>query len=60
METIANAIQGEINRVSQTFGGRIQELAERYAEPLPQIEVNVAELSARVEDHLKNMGATWK
>ena len=32
------------------------ELAERYAEPLPQIEAEVAELRARVAAHLVQMG----
>jgi len=34
----------------------VGELAERYAEPLPQIEAEVAELRARVAAHLAQMG----
>jgi len=38
----------------------IRELAERYGTPLPRLEDEVAVLSAKVEAHLKNMGAVWK
>jgi len=40
--------------------GRISELAGRYAAPLPKLTVEVATLSARVNEHLKTMGAVWK
>ena len=56
LASINAAVQGELDRVSQTLTGRIRELAERYATPLPQLTVNVATLSARVEEHLKKMG----
>lgn len=39
--------------------GHIRELTERYVTPLPQLEREVARLSARVEGHLKSMGTTW-
>ena len=44
----------------ETLTGRIRELSERYATPLPQLTDDVATLAARVGDHLKSMGATWK
>jgi len=34
--------------------------AERYATPLPQLTGEVATLSARVDGHLKKMGAVSK
>jgi type I restriction enzyme M protein len=34
--------------------------AERYAPRLPQLTDEVATLAARVEEHLKRMGAVWK
>ena len=40
LATIAAAVQGELDRVSQTLTGRIRQLAERYATPLPQITVS--------------------
>ncbi|MDO8177845.1 MAG: N-6 DNA methylase [Undibacterium sp.] len=60
MTHLAVAVQGELGRVSQTLTGRIRELAERYATPLPQLTDEVAILAARVDGHLKKMGAVWK
>ncbi len=57
--TLANAVQGELDRVSQTLTGRIRQLAERYATPLPTLTKELSILSARVEEHLKKMGAVW-
>lgn len=57
LATIAAAVQGELDRVSQTLTGRIRQLAERYETPLPKLEESVAEFSARVEGHLNKMGA---
>ncbi len=50
------AVQGELDRVSQTLTGRVRQLAERYAEPLPKLEDEVEVLAARVAGHLKRMG----
>jgi len=60
LATLAAAVQGELDRVSQTLTGRIRQLAERYATPLPQLTGEVATLAARVDEHLKIMGAEWK
>ena len=60
MACLSAAVQGELDRVSQTITGRIRELAERYATPLPCLEREVSTLTARVEEHLKRMGASWK
>ena len=60
MSTLAATVQGELDRVSQTLTGRLRELAERYATPLPQLTDEVATLAARVEEHLRKMGAVWK
>jgi len=60
LATLAAAVQGELDRVSQTLTTRIRELAERYATPLPQLTEEVAALAARVDEHLKKMGAVWK
>ncbi|HOR23961.1 MAG TPA: type I restriction-modification system subunit M [Opitutaceae bacterium] len=58
--TVAATVQGELDRVSQTLTGRIRQLAERYATPLPQLTDEVAALAAKVDGHLKKMGASWK
>jgi len=56
MARLAAAVQGELDRVSQTLTSRIRELAERYATPLPQLVDEVEMLAARVDAHLKKMG----
>ena len=50
------AVQGELDRVSQTLTSRIRVLAERYAKRLPELKSDVEALSAKVEAHLKQMG----
>jgi type I restriction enzyme M protein len=60
MAHLAAAVQGELDRVSQTLTGRIRELAQRYATPLPQLTEEVAALASRVEDHLKKVGFVWR
>ena len=53
------SVQKEINQVSQVLSGRIRQLAERYATPLPRLADDAVLRSARVEEHLKSMGAAW-
>jgi type I restriction enzyme M protein len=60
LATIAAAVQGELDRISQALTGRIRQLAERYANPLPLLTKEVETLAARVDEHLKKMGAVWK
>ena len=60
LATLAVAVQGELDRVSQTLTGRIRQLAERYVTPLPQLTGQVATLAACVDEHLRKMGAVWK
>jgi type I restriction enzyme M protein len=60
MARLAASVQGELDRVSQTLTGRIRELAERYAVPLPQLTDEVVALASKVEGHLAKMGAVWK
>ena len=56
LTTLATAVQGELDRVSQTLTGRIRQLADRYATPLPEITNQVEALAAKVAGHLKRMG----
>ncbi len=58
LTTLAADVQTELDRVSQALTGRIKQLAERYAEPLPQLAAEVAMLNAKVEAHLMKMGFT--
>ena len=46
---LSAAVQGELDRVSQTLTGRIRQLAERYAAPLPKLTDEVETLAGRVE-----------
>ncbi|HOI89106.1 MAG TPA: type I restriction-modification system subunit M [Candidatus Rifleibacterium sp.] len=46
----------EMENISHRLTRRIKELAERYETPLPQLDNSVAELTAKVADHLKKMG----
>jgi type I restriction enzyme M protein len=50
-------VQGKLDRVSRTLTARIRELAECYANPLPQLTKEVGTLAVRVDAHLRKMGA---
>jgi type I restriction enzyme M protein len=56
LTTLSQAIEGELDRVSQTLTSRIRLLADRYAAPLPQIVDEVEQLAAKVAAHLERMG----
>jgi len=60
MTRLTAAVQGELDRVSQTLTGRIRQLAERYATPLPRLTEEVEARTVRVDEHLERMGAVWK
>jgi type I restriction enzyme M protein len=60
LTTLAADVQTELDRVSQALTGRIKQLAERYSEPLPQLEEEIATLNTKVAEHLKKMGFAWK
>ncbi|WP_414664199.1 type I restriction-modification system subunit M [Horticoccus sp. 23ND18S-11] len=55
LHTLATAVRGEVDRVSQTLTSRIRTLADRYATPLAELEAEVATLAAKVDAHLKKM-----
>jgi type I restriction enzyme M protein len=57
LAALASAVQSELDRVSQALTGRIRQLADRYAAPLSQVTKEVEILAARVDEHLKKMGA---
>ena len=54
--SIRAEIEGEEQRLTQQLAGRVRELEERYAKPLPMLEKEVDTLSEKVSDHLKKMG----
>ena len=57
LAALAIALQGELDRVSQTLTTRIRQLAERYDTPLPKLVDRMTDLSTRVDEHLNRMGA---
>ena len=59
LATLAAAVQSELDRVSQALTGRVKQLGERYATPLSQLTGDAALFAARVDEHLKRMGAAW-
>ena len=59
LASIRTAIEGEVQRLTQRLAGRVRELEERYAQPLPELEREVEAFSEKVESHLKKMGLVW-
>ena len=59
LSALGATVQDELDRVSQMLTGRIRQLAERYAKPLPELTVDLTTLCGRVDAHLKQMGAVW-
>ena len=59
VQSLRNAVESEMERISQKLAGRIKELAERYEIPLPELTKDVEALSKKVDGHLKNMGFQW-
>ena len=53
------AIESEVQHLTQQLAGRVRDLEERYANPLPKLERDVAAFRERVEVHLKKMGVVW-
>lgn len=59
LTAISEGVKKELDRVSQSLTGRIRQLAERYATPLPQLVEEVEQLSLKVADHLRKMGMSY-
>lgn len=56
LAALTASVQSELDRVSQALTGRIRQLAERYATPLPALCDEVDVLAGRVDAHLRKMG----
>jgi len=56
LSKLESDIHGEMDRISQSLSQRVKELAERYETPLPQMTERVAEMEAKVNQHLERMG----
>jgi type I restriction enzyme M protein len=59
MASIETKIKTEMDAISHRLTERIKELAERYETPLPKLTNDVADLTKKVEEHLKKMGYTF-
>ena len=56
LANIRAAVEVEVQRLIQRLGTRIQEIEERYARALPELERDVETYSAKVNRHLAHMG----
>lgn len=56
LTTLQADVQTELDRVSQALTGRIRQLAERYATPLPALNAEVGAMADKVNAHLAKMG----
>ena len=56
LASIQSEVAGEVQRLTQALTERVQELEERYAQPLPDLEQEVDGYSMRVAEHLREMG----
>ncbi|HPE82025.1 MAG TPA: N-6 DNA methylase, partial [Gammaproteobacteria bacterium] len=52
-------IESEVEQLTQRLSSRVTELESRYGIALPALTRDVADLSERVELHLKRMGLAW-
>jgi type I restriction enzyme M protein len=59
LSSVAAAVYGEVDRVSLTLTSRTQQLGERYGNPLPRLDGEVAGLADSVKRHLETMGFIW-
>ncbi|MCT8338297.1 type I restriction endonuclease subunit M [Methanoculleus sp. Afa-1] len=57
--SIQAAVEAEVERLTQRLAGRVKELDERYARPLPELEREVEAFGTKVEEHLRRMGVEW-
>lgn len=59
LNSLQEAIQAEIDAISQRLANRIKELAERYENTLGELEEEVSEAENKVKQHLQKMGLAW-
>ena len=57
--TLSDKISGEIWQVAGALTRRVQELGDRYATTLPDMEKRAKDYEAKVRGHLKTMGLSW-
>lgn len=57
--SLENDIHDLYTKISHKLTSRVVELAERYENPLPELEKEVMTLEATVKSHLERMGFKW-
>lgn len=59
MANMEQRIRTEMDNISHRLTQRIKELADRYETPMPKLTEDVNLLTAKVENHLKQMNFKW-
>jgi type I restriction enzyme M protein len=59
LTSIESTLDSEVQRLTRQLAGRVKELEERYAQPLPELEREIETFSEKVEGHLKKMGIAF-
>lgn len=59
MANMEQRIRTEMDSISHRLTQRIKELAERYETPIPKLVESVNDLTAKVDNHLKQMNFKW-
>ncbi|MCE2506296.1 MAG: type I restriction-modification system subunit M [Nitrosopumilaceae archaeon] len=59
LTSIHALIDEEMEQISHKLARRINELAERYETPLPDLTKEVKTLTKKVDEHLEKMGFKW-
>jgi type I restriction enzyme M protein len=59
MTAMEHLLKSEMDAISHRLTERIKELGERYETPMPKLTNDIADLTAKVEDHLKQMNYAW-
>ena len=54
--TLSAQLDSEMQHISQQLTSKVSALAERYAQTLPEIDAEIADLEAKVAEHLRQMG----
>jgi len=54
--TLSAQLDSEMQRISQQLTSKVSALAERYAQTLPEIDDEIADLEEKVAEHLRLMG----
>ena len=59
MVAMEQRIRTEMDNISHRLTQRIKELADRYETPMPKLTEDINLLTAKVENHLKQMNFKW-